>query len=171
MILRIAKLLNVVGTVIMIMVILICVPFTVPKLFGLTLYGVETASMEPEYPVGSVLYVKEVEASEVEVGDAITYSLGTDTELVMTHRVIEKNEADQTFITKGDANEAEDAEPISFSRLLGKPVFCMPYIAAVSELINSKYGISGMVAVFVLVLMIWMLADFLKKYDLRQASK
>lgn len=155
----------------MLVVILVCVPFTVPKLFGLTLYGVETASMEPEYPVGSVLYVKEVEPSEVEVGDAITYSLGTDTELVMTHRIIEKNDMDQTFVTKGDANEVEDAEPISFSRLLGKPVFCIPYIAVVSDFINSEFGVFGMAIVFALVLVMWVLADIIKKYHFRQMSK
>ena len=68
-------------------------------------------------------------------------------------------------------DEVEDAEPISFSRLLGKPVFCIPYIAVVSDFINSEFGVFGMAIVFALVLVMWVLADIIKKYHFRQMSK
>lgn len=71
-------------------------------------------------------------------GDVITYMLGSDTTTVMTHRVVEIREAERMFLTKGDANELVDAEPVSFDRLIGKPVFCIPNIAPVSAFIEFK---------------------------------
>ncbi len=162
---KVARLLNWSGVVMTILLILLCIPFTLPKLFGLQLFEVKTASMEPEYPVGSVVYVKEAESADIAVGDIITYTLGSDTEYVMTHRVVAISEEEQTFITKGDANMVEDAEPVSFSRLVGKPVCCIPGIAAISNFINSNMGVKVMIGIFVIVIMMWLIADRLKKNE------
>lgn len=158
-----ARFLNWTGVVIMLALIVVCIPFTVPKLFGLQLYEVKTESMEPAYPVGSVLYVRPAEVSEVSIGDAITYTLGSDTELVMTHRVVDISEEEQNFITKGDANAVEDAEPVSFSRLIGKPVCCISGMASVYHFIDSGTGKKVIVALFLMVLVIWQAADRTKK--------
>ena len=162
-----ARILNIIGIVVMVLLIVLCIPFTIPKLFGLRLYGVETGSMEPAYPVGSVVYVADANPEDVRVGDVITYMLGTDTTTVMTHRVTAVNEAEQTFITKGDANEIEDAEPVAFHRLIGKPVFCIPRIAPVSEFMNSKAGMVVIAALFLLVIVFWTAADKMKKKEER----
>ena len=66
-----ARILSMTGAVFMILLILICIPFTLPKLFGMQLYEVKTESMEPEYPVGSVVYVKQTDPEDVVVGDVI----------------------------------------------------------------------------------------------------
>lgn len=159
----ISRILSVLGAVIMLLLILICIPFTVPKLFGIQLYEVKTESMEPEYPAGSVVYVKTAEPDEISVGDVVTYTLGTDTDLVMTHRVMEIQQEEQYFITKGDANAVEDAEPVSFSRLVGKPVCCIEGIAFISNFINSALGIRVVVIIFIMVFVMWLIADWLKK--------
>ena len=173
-----ARILSMTGAVFMILLILICIPFTLPKLFGMQLYEVKTESMEPEYPVGSVVYVKQTDPEDVVVGDVITYTLGTDTELVMTHRVINIREKEQSFITKGDANAVEDAEPVSFSRLVGKPICCIKGIAAISNFINSASGVKVIVILFVLVLAMWLFADWLQKsknaeksYDIKRDNQ
>ncbi|MBO5258962.1 MAG: signal peptidase I [Agathobacter sp.] len=159
----IGRILSVTGAIIMVLLILVCLPFTLPKLFGIQLYEVKTESMEPEYPVGSVVYVRSASFDEISVGDVVTYSLGTDTDLVMTHRVIEIDQEKQCFITKGDANAVEDADPVSFSRVIGKPVCCIEKIAVISNFINSAFGIKVIVSIFVLVLAMWLIADQLKK--------
>ena len=162
---KFARFLNRVGMIIMILLILICIPFTVPKLFGLQLYDVKTESMEPAYPVGSVVFVKKAEVADIAVGDAITYTMGTDTDLVMTHRVDSISEENQTFITKGDANTVEDAEPVSFSRLVGKPVCCISGIASVSIFIYSSIGVKVIAGTFLFVFVMWLAADWLKKQE------
>ena len=104
----------------MITVILIMVPLTVPKAFGVRIYGVLTGSMAPAYSIGGVVYVMEEDPQNITVGDVITFTMGSNTEYVMTHRVAKI--VDGNFITKGDANNAVDPEPVSFDRLIGKTV-------------------------------------------------
>ena len=58
-----------------------------PKVFGYQIYGILTDSMEPEYSVGEAVFVKPVAPQDIKVGDAITFRLGTDSELTATHRV------------------------------------------------------------------------------------
>ena len=158
-----ALLFNRIGTAVMLLLILLCIPFTLPKLFGMQIYEVKTESMEPTYPVGSVVYVKEAEASDIAVGDVITYTLGTDTKLVMTHRVTGILDEEQSFVTKGDANPVEDAEPVSWSRLIGRPVFCIAGIATIANFINSSEGGVALACVFVLVFAMWLTAERIQR--------
>ena len=83
----------------------------------------------------------------------------------MTHRVIDINEEEAYFITKGDANEVVDMDPISFDRLIGKPVFCLKGMAVVVNFIHSKTGILTIAALFLLVILLWSVADSRKKAD------
>ena len=93
------------------LVLLICIavlPLSLPKLLGIQVYGVLTGSMEPEYSVGGVVYVQECDTAILQLGDVITYTLGTDTEAVMTHRIVGIDENTGGFQTKGDANNTTD---------------------------------------------------------------
>lgn len=160
---KMARILNRAGTIIMILLILICAPFTLPRLFGLHIYEVKTESMEPEYPVGSVVYVRETDASDIVVGDVITYTLGTDTNLVMTHRVIGITDGEHSFITKGDANPVEDAEPVRQERLIGQPILCIPGIAVIANFMNTSKGEVAIACVFVLVFVMWLISERMQK--------
>lgn len=168
---RLAGILNGIGVAAMVGCILVCIPFTIPKLFGLQIYSVISGSMEPEYPIGSVVYVGEKEPEEVETGEVITYVLGSDTTMVMTHRVIEINKEDRTFLTKGDANAAADAEPVAFQRVMGTPVLCVPKIAVIADFINAAQGRVIIGAIFIGVVLMWIIAGALKKTKPETAAK
>ena len=56
---------NLLGTLILILVIASCLPLTVPRLFGYEIYEVVSGSMEPEIPVGSVIYVAAVQPEDI----------------------------------------------------------------------------------------------------------
>lgn len=71
---------SVLGTLILISVILVCIPVTVPKLMGYEIYDIVSGSMEPEIPVGSVAYVKETVPEEVQEGDVIAFWRGAPSE-------------------------------------------------------------------------------------------
>lgn len=64
---------SVVGTLILISVILVCIPVTVPKLMGYEIYDIVSGSMEPEIPVGSAVYVKAAAPEDVKEGDVIAF--------------------------------------------------------------------------------------------------
>lgn len=143
----------------MVTVILMMVPLTIPKLFGIRIYGVLTGSMTPAYSVGGVVYVKETDASDIQIGDVITFRMGTNTDYVMTHRVVEMDGS--FFVTKGDANNSVDPEPVSYDRLIGKVILFVPGLAGVSEFVNSTTGRSVLVILFATAFILWVVADIL----------
>lgn len=99
--------------------------FSVPHLLGMNVYAVASGSMEPAYPVGSLVFSRQVEPGEVEEGDCITYLYGDNT---ITHRVVTVDLENERFITKGDANQEEDT-PVAFGRLVGKTSpFFLPFL-------------------------------------------
>lgn len=159
------KLLNGIGILLMAGVILIATPLTLPKLFGYHIYGILTESMEPQYPAGSAVYVKEAAFNEIKTGDPITFHMGTDTRLVATHRVVVKDEEKQQFRTKGDANESEDTTPVDFSRVIGKVVFSIPVLGSISFYLNSWSGTIVCIAAFAAAFVLWVTADKIKSKE------
>ena len=76
---------SIIGILILCSVIASCLPVTVPRLMGYEIYNVVSGSMEPEIPVGSVIYVKAAAPEEVREGDVIAFwSNGS----VVAHRVV-----------------------------------------------------------------------------------
>lgn len=76
------------GGVLVGLIVLLAIALAGVRVLGLTPYAVLSGSMEPSYPVGSLIYVRRVDPSEVQVGDAITFVVNDDL-LVATHRVVE----------------------------------------------------------------------------------
>lgn len=163
-----AKALSAVATALLLAVMAVALPFSVPKLFGYQIYNVLTQSMEPAMPVGSAIYVKRCDPQALEQGDIITFRLSEATGLVETHRVVENDTQARQLITKGDANALPDVNPVSYERVVGKMVVCIPVLGTVSEMLHSGPGVTACVAIFALAIILWTLADKTKK---RERSK
>lgn len=163
-----AKALSAVATVLLLAVMAVALPFSVPKLFGYQIYNVLTQSMEPAMPVGSAIYVKRCDPQALRQGEIITYRLSEATGLVQTHRVVENDTQAKQLITKGDANALPDVDPLSYERVVGKVVVCIPVLGTVSEMLHSGPGVTACVAIFALAIILWTLADKTKK---RERSK
>ena len=155
------KIWNVFTTVIVVLVVIFAVLLIGVRLFGVQVYSVISGSMEPEYPVGSLIYVKEVDPSEIEVNDVITYVLPSETP--STHRVVRIDEENQLFYTKGDANETEDGAPVHFKNLIGTPVFKIPYLGYVAYYIQHPPGMYIAIAAVAVLLILVFLPDLFKK--------
>lgn len=124
------------------------------RLVGLTPYAVLSGSMEPQYAVGSLIYVKDIETNNIQVGDPITFVLNKEL-LVATHRVVEIT-PEGSFITKGDSNESIDGTPVHPNNVLGKPIFSIPYLGYLSVFLSSKQGkiVLGVVGTLILISML-----------------
>lgn len=155
------KVWNIITTVIVVLVVIFAVLLIGVRLFGVQVYSVISGSMEPEYPVGSLIYVKEVDPSEIEVDDVITYVLPSETP--STHRVVRIDEENQLFYTKGDANETEDGAPVHFKNLIGTPVFKIPYLGYVAYYIQHPPGMYIAIAAGAILLILVFLPDLFKK--------
>ena len=154
------KIWNGVSTALVVVVVLLAVLLAGARLLGLQVYTVLSGSMEPQYHVGSIIYVKEVEPSELKVGDAISFLISENT--VATHRIIEILPDDDDpnvirFRTKGDNNDIEDTNPVHSNNVLGKVVGTIPLLGYVSDFVQNPPGTYiTLGAVFVLILAVFL---------------
>lgn len=128
---------NIVGTLILLSVILSCVPVTVPRFMGYEIYNVVSGSMEPEIPVGSVIYVEEAAPEEVQEGDVIAFWSNNS---VVAHRVVKNKVVEGSFVTKGDANAQEDMNEIDYEALVGRVAAHYPALGQLMVLYTSSMG-------------------------------
>lgn len=142
------------GTLLLTVVILLCIPLTIPRLFGFQIYTVVSGSMAPAIPTGSLVYVEEVDAADVETDDVIVFYSGSESGGIITHRVVKNQVVSGQFITKGDANEQEDVTPVEYDRLIGKVVFSVPVLGSILAAVagtSGKIAAAGMIVAAVLL--------------------
>ena len=151
------------STILMLLLVVIAALLLVPKLLGYTQYAVISGSMEPNIPVGSIVYDKEVETEELEIGDVITYRLSGDT--LVTHRIVAIDDASQSVQTKGDANEAEDGTPVPYSEIVGLKAFHVPLLGYISIYGKTPLGIATVCGVLVILILLNFLPDILSEEE------
>ena len=128
---------NVIGTLILIAVIGISVPLSIPRLLGYEVYYVESGSMEPTLPVGSVVYVENIDPREAETDDIVAFHYDS---VVVTHRVVQNQYFSEELITKGDANQTQDINPVSYNQFIGRVKYHVPYIGPIMMVAASDIG-------------------------------
>ena len=163
-----ARVLNALALVLVIVLFLLAIALVGVRAFGLTPYAVLSGSMEPVYPVGSLIYVAECDPSEVQPGDAITFHNGSGQ--VATHQAYEVDTSAQEIRTQGIANInpdgsiMHDAEPVAFSQVIGMPVACVPLLGYLSVALStpptSYMVIAGAIA---LVALSWFASSWARR--------
>lgn len=133
-------LMNLIGTILLVAVILLCIPVTVPRVFGYQVYNVISGSMEPSIPTGSLVYAKTAEPADIEPGDVIVFFGSADSGAIITHRVVENHKVSGEFITKGDANKENDPLPVDYDYLLGVVSLSIPYLGEILAMLVTMYG-------------------------------
>ena len=156
------RILSAAGTTMIVIVVLLCCLLTLPKVFGYQMYHVLSGSMEPEIPVGSLIYIREGKAEEVQEGDVIAFYASLEDAGIITHRVVKNNVVSGSFRTKGDANEMEDPLPIPYENYIGTAALTVPYLGMLSVCMTSLYGKIGAVSLIVLGVILNMIAAFLE---------
>lgn len=141
----------------------------VPRVMGYQSMAVLTGSMEPKYPVGSLIYVKETDSATLEVGDVITYRLSEDT--VVTHRIVEIHPDTQEVVTKGDANEDNDGNPIPFGNIVGKADFSIPYLGFIAIYAKTPLGIGVVCGVLVVIILLTFLPEVFSSEEEEEKKK
>ncbi len=100
--------------------------------------AITSGSMWPVLKEGSLVFIKSVDKSEIEVGDIIVYR---NDKGFTIHRVAELRENDLT--TKGDANFQKDA-PVKYEDIIGKTLtvfnrpVVIPYLGMITVMANNK---------------------------------
>jgi len=91
--------------------------------------AIATGSMTPNINIGDVVFVQKVNPADIKLHDIIEYKSKTDN-ISIVHRVIEieKKQGGLYFITKGDNNISNDANPVFQDQVVGKVIYRMPVI-------------------------------------------
>ena len=128
------------GTFLLLLVIAVCIPFTLPRLLGYQVYAVISGSMEPAISVGDLVYVRQAKPEAVEENDVIAFFGTESSDAIILHRVVENRTVDGSFITKGDANAQPDLSPVSYQRLLGAAERTVPKLGQVALILSGTWG-------------------------------
>ena len=158
-----ASLCGILGMLLLVALVAVCLPLTVPRLFGWHIYSVISGSMEPAIPTGSLVYIREMGPEEVAEGDIIAYYGAWDSASIITHRVVENRVFMGEFVTKGDANQDEDMNPIPYASFIGRVEHSFPGLGNAAQALTSTAGKMTAGCVIAVALLLQGLASVLKK--------
>ena len=125
--------------------------------------------MQPTITRGSVVLVKSVPSSSLQVGDIIVFSVPKayqvqyDYPPTIVHRIISITTSSSGAVmiqTKGD-NTAEDPFQITPSQVRGEVVAIIPYLGFPLMYLDSMYGIASLI---IIVSYFW-LPGYIESYD------
>lgn len=162
------KIWNAFTTVLVVLIVILAILLVGVRVVGLKPFVVLSGSMEPDYPTGSLIYVKDVDPFELEPGDVITFMLNETT--VATHRMVGVVPDDEDpsvirFRTKGDANDFEDGTLVHYKNVIGSPVFVIPLLGYVSNYISQPPGLYIAGIGLLLVILLMFVPDILRAAD------
>lgn len=124
----------------------LCVLLGTAFLAGWKFQPIKTGSMAPNYPAGSLAVVDPIDAALVEPGMVIVFEDPLVSGRLVAHRVVKRLPGDPPrWVTKGDANDANDPVPISASAIQGRARWAVP---GAGRLVSAA---NGWVPVLVLV--------------------
>ncbi len=147
------------GSLVIIGVVLLLIPLSLPRLFGYETYDVVSGSMEPEISIGSLILVKPVENAFIKEGEIIAfYKNGT----VVCHRVVLNNTFEEKITTKGDANEDVDLDPIKYQDVIGRVEHHYPFLGILGSYFSSSSGKLLIAELLICAVMLHIVADKIK---------
>lgn len=128
------------------------------SIFSYRMFTVVSGSMEPKYKVGDVLIAKEVDPSEIKIGDPISYlgKVGQFKDKVITHEVVEIEEYEPKkyrFHTKGLSNIVEDPI-VDETQLYGKVIYKTVLLSFIYSIVSKPIGMFILVLVPIMYIII-----------------
>ena len=151
---------RILGTVILLAVLAVCLPLSVPKLLGYQVYDVVSGSMDPDIPVHSVVLVQPAAPEELQPGEIVAYRSGSS---VVIHRLVENHIVEGELVTKGDANAEPDPLKVEYAGVLGTVTAHIPFIGIYAGALNTLPGKLYAFGFIVAAAMLYLLAHELSE--------
>ncbi|GAA1716944.1 signal peptidase I [Dietzia cercidiphylli] len=112
--------------------------------FNISLIMFKTGSMSPTIPTGSLALVREIQASQAEVGDVLT--IDRPGQLPVTHRVVSTAHVgggEYSIEMKGDANDNKDPAPyqVTQARVV---IYSVPELGYLVSKVSDPRVMAGM---------------------------
>ncbi|MDY4173363.1 MAG: signal peptidase I [Evtepia sp.] len=106
-----------------------------PDVFGFSTAIITSGSMEPELSPDDIILIRQQD--NYNMGDIITFQSGGS---LVTHRIVAVT--GEGYITRGDANNADDAEPTVQEEVLGEVVACIPRVGSFIFFLKTPLGLT-----------------------------
>lgn len=106
-----------------------------------------TGSMKGTYDPGSIVVVHPIKPADLKVGDTLTYQIRSDEPDVITHRVVAISfgpDGKRRFITRGDANGANDPVPVKEGQVRGTVWYHVPLVGYASTALSPTHRNLGL---------------------------
>ncbi len=142
--------------------------------------AVQSPSMEPNIPTGSLIFIQRVDGEDVvvgppPVGDVLVYFFPDEhiTDYFIftiydptpwSHRAINKSEINGTwyFMTKGDANQSPDPGQVAQKpstwvpedRVIGRIIWFVPYVGYLFLWLRNGYLLALIIAILLVIILI-----------------
>ena len=125
---------------------------TVPGILGYKTYAVLTDSMETTIQQGSLVIVKYTRFDDVKKDDIATFQSSMDSEKRFTHRIVEIDRQNRSFVTRGDKTGLDDPEKSDYGKMIGKVIFTVPYggvLSAAADNFKVKIAVMFLIALWI----------------------
>ncbi len=152
------------------LVALAAIFFAMPQT-GWKALSVQTGSMTPAIPKGSLVIIHSQPLSAIAVGQVVTYREPSRPSVTITHRVVAKSVKNgiTMFTTKGDANKAADPQ-IPGGSIVGAVQYHAAGLGKVVNWLHTPLGIIvlvGLPGLLIIIsefqLMIWRLQEYARE--------
>jgi signal peptidase len=131
-----------------------------PRVGGATPYTIETGSMRPGLPPGTLVVVRPADPDDLGVGAVVTYQLRSGEPTVVTHRIVATavdGAGRRLFQTRGDANDVADEPWVRPVQVRGTPWYSVPVLGRANTVLTGHqhqlavYAAAGLLAVYALI--------------------
>lgn len=113
------------------------------KLFGISLFNMQTNLMENDISKNDLVIVKEVQEQYLQKGDIIAYNVNGK---IRINKIINEK---QGYITKSNGNYQPDIEKVDFNNIIGKKINNIPILGFIIGILQSK--ITSMIILITLI--------------------
>ena len=131
------KIIKSILNIIMTIIIIVGSVFVILSCIGIQPYVVESGSMQPDIPTGSLCFInKKAKYENMKVGDIIAFKINSNA--FATHRIV--SITNEGFETKGDANNVIDNIITTKDNYIGQNIFSIPYVGLWVLVIQTTRG-------------------------------
>ena len=115
------------------------------KLFGISLFNMESNSMQNDIKVGDLVITKNVEEQELKEGDIIAYTVNGKTRI---NKIINQQDG---YTTKSNKNYYPDIEKVTYDQIIGKQIANISFLGKIIGILQSKITTGAILIVLLLV--------------------
>ena len=133
-------------------------------LMGMRFQPLESGSMAPRYPMGSLAVVAPIDAGEVEAGMTIVFTDPLDPSRLIAHRAVKQLPGDPpVWQTKGDANAEVDPHAVQAGTIRGRIAWSIAGLGGVVTVVRGGQAVVLFVGVPLALLVVTEVLDLRRK--------